>query len=87
MKYELKITNENGDTHSYTIRANYPNGQKTLNDFILEAISISEDKRELPFLIQCPNGTEVTPSIKMKFENYGSSLLGDKLEAMMVTWH
>ena len=87
MKYELKITNENGDTYSCTIRSNYPNGQKTLNDFILEAISISEDKRELPFLIQCPNGIEVTPSIKMKFENYGSSLLGDKLEAMMVTWH
>lgn len=31
-------------------------------------------------------GLEVFPSIKMKFENYGSSLLGDKLEAMHVTW-
>ena len=59
---------------------------KNLNDFILEALSISEDKRQLPFLIQCPNGLEVHPSIKMKFENYGSPLTGDKLEAMMVTW-
>jgi hypothetical protein len=22
----------------------------------------------------------------MKFENYGSPLLGDKIEAMMITW-
>jgi hypothetical protein len=61
--------------------------QKTINDFIKELQSISADKRELPLIIQCPNGLEVYPSIKMKFENYGSSLLGDKLEAMMVTWH
>jgi hypothetical protein len=37
-------------------------------------------------LIQCPNELEVFPSLKMKFENYGSPLLGDKIEAMMVTW-
>ena len=47
---------------------------------------MKEDKRKLPFLTQCPNGLEVYPSIKMKFENYGSALLGDKLEAMHVTW-
>jgi hypothetical protein len=29
---------------------------------------------------------EVYPSIKMKFENYGSPILGDKLEAMHITW-
>ena len=53
---------------------------------ILEAF-ISEDKRELPVKIQCPNGLEVEPSsIKMKFENYGSPILGDKLEAMQHHW-
>ena len=29
---------------------------------------------------------EVYPSLKMKFENYGSPMLGDKLEAMMITY-
>ncbi len=43
--------------------------QKTINDFIKELQSISADKRELPLIIQCPNGLEVYPSIKMKFEN------------------
>ena len=59
---------------------------KTINDFIKELECISPDKRELPLIIQCPNGLEVYPSIKMKFENYGSPLLGDKLEAMIITW-
>lgn len=59
---------------------------KTINDFIKELESISEDKKKLPLIIQCPNGLEVEPQIKMKFENYGNPLLGDKLEAMVITW-
>lgn len=58
-----------------------------INDFIKELQKISPDKRELPLIIQCPNGIETTPKIKMKFENYGSPLLGDKLEAMVITWN
>jgi len=60
--------------------------QKTVNDFIKELQSISADKRQLPLIIQSPNGLEVYPSIKMKFENYGSPLLGDKIEAMIITY-
>ena len=86
MKYELKITDEHGNEHFYNVVRSSSGEPKNLNDFILKALSISEDKRELPFLIQCPNELEVFPSLKMKFENYGSSILGDKLEAMMVTW-
>lgn len=58
----------------------------TVNEFIIELQSISSEKKELPIIIQCPNGLEVEPKIKMKFENYGSPLLGDKLEAMLITW-
>jgi hypothetical protein len=58
----------------------------TINKFIKELQSISEDKRELPLIIQAPNGLEVEPSIKKKFENYESPLSGAKLEAMMVSW-
>ena len=86
MKLELKITDEQGNEHLYNVVRSSSDEPKNLNDFILEALSISEDKRQLPFLTQCPNGLEVHPSIKMKFENYGSPMVGDKLEAMMVTW-
>ncbi len=58
----------------------------TIDTFIEELQKISSDKRKLPLIIQCPNGLEVEPQIKMKFENYGSPLLGDKLEAMVITW-
>jgi hypothetical protein len=86
MKLELKITDEQGNEHLYNVVRSSDGEQNNLNDFILKALSISEDKRKLPFLIQCPNGLEVFPSIKMKFENYGNPLLGDDIEAMMVTW-
>lgn len=86
MKLKLKITDENGNEYNYNLIRTSFDEPKNLNDFILKALSISEDKRKLPFLIQCPNGIEVYPSIKMKFENYGSSLLGDEIEAMMVSY-
>tara|TARA_R110001632_G_scaffold127281_1_gene241027 strand:- start:256 stop:522 length:267 start_codon:yes stop_codon:yes gene_type:complete len=86
MKLKFKITDEQGNEHLYNVVRSSSDEPKNLNDFILEALSISEDKRQLPFLTQCPNELDVFPSLKMKFENYGSPLLGDKLEAMMVTW-
>lgn len=86
MKYELKITDEHGNEHLYNVVRSSSDEPKNLNDFILEALSISEGKRQLPFLTQCPNGLEVYPSIKMKFGNYGNPLLGDDIEAMMITW-
>lgn len=85
MKYKLTIIDENGNEHLYNVSRNSCS-EKTLNDFILDALQISEDKRKIPLKIQCPNGLEVYPSIKMKFENYGSPLFGDKLEAIMITW-
>lgn len=86
MKLELKITDENGNEYNYNLIRSSSDEPKNLNDFILKALSVSEDKRKLPFLIQCPNGIEIYPSIKMKFENYGSPLLGDEIEAMMVSY-
>ena len=58
----------------------------TINDFIKDLQRISADKRELPLVIICPNGLEVAPKIKMKFENFGSPLAGDKLEKMIISW-
>lgn len=86
MKYILTLTDEHGNEHLYNIEPSSFDDSKNLNDFILEALRISEDKRKLPLKTQCPNGSEVYPSIKMKFKNYGSPLLGDKLESMHITW-
>jgi hypothetical protein len=85
MKYKVQLTDEAGNVFLYDVSRSSCS-EKTLNDFILEALQISEDKRKLPLKTQCPNGLEVYPSIKMKFENYGSPILGDKLEAMHITW-
>ena len=55
MKYKLTITDENA-MNIYINVSRSSCSEKTLNDFILEALQISEDKRELPVKIQCPNG-------------------------------
>ena len=86
MEYKVQITDEAGNIRQYNVSSSSSSEDKSLNNFILEALQISEDKRKLPVKIQCPNGLEVYPSIKMKFENYGSPLLGDNLEAMHITW-
>lgn len=85
MKYKVELIDEDGYVYQFVITSSSSDESNSLNDFILQALMISEDKRKLPFIIQCPNGLEVYPAIKMKFENYGSPLLGDKIEAMMVT--
>ena len=53
MKYELKITDEKGNEHLYNVVRSSSDEPKNLNDFILESLSISEDKRQLPLLTQC----------------------------------
>ena len=58
----------------------------TIDKFIKELQSISEDKRKLPLVVTCPNGLQVSPSIKMQFENFGSPFFGDKIEKMVITW-
>jgi len=86
MKYTLTITDESGKIGSYNIETGEPGEKKNLNDFIIKSLQIAESKRKIPLITQCPNGLEVFPSLKMKFKNYGSPLLGDDIEAMLVTW-
>lgn len=87
MKFQIIVLSESGERISaYNLQKSENDEPKNLNDFIIEALQISEDKRKLPLKMQCPNGLEVYPSIKMKFENYGSAITGDKLESMMIHW-
>ena len=57
---------------------------KTINDFIKELQAISSDKRELPLVIDCPNGLEVYPEIKMRFKD--GDFLSGNLEKMVITY-
>lgn len=58
----------------------------TVEGFIKVLQRLSKDKQELEIKIVCPNGLEVAPKVKMKFENYGSPLLGDKIESIIITY-
>lgn len=41
----------------------------TIDKFIIELQRISEDKRKLPLVIDFPNGLQVEPTIKMRWDN------------------
>lgn len=57
----------------------------TIDTFIKELQSISEDKRKLPLVIDCPNGLQVSPSIKMRWDD-SMELLNKKPDKMVITW-
>lgn len=58
---------------------------KTINDLIKELEKISEDKRELPLVIDCPNGLEVYPQIKMRWDD-PLKMFETKPSKMVITW-
>jgi len=58
--------------------------EKTIDDFIKDLKRISKDKRKLPLVVDCPNGLEVYPSIKMRFRD--GNFLSGELEKMVITW-
>ena len=84
MEYKITVTDENGNEHLYNVSHSSSDEKNSLNDFILRALEISEDKRKLPFYIYTPNGMEVFPSIKMGIDpNEG---FGAEIKAMIVSW-
>lgn len=58
---------------------------KTINDFIKELQQISEEKRKLPLVVQCPNGEFTSPSIKMAWDNYLDAMEKSP-DKMIITW-
>lgn len=58
---------------------------KNINDLIKELQAISEEKRKLPLVIDCPNGLEVFPSIKMRWDN-SLEMLSKGPDKMVITW-
>jgi hypothetical protein len=63
----------------------YTDNGDTVDDFILDLMSISSNKRKLPLVTACPNGEEVYPSIKMGYENPLNMLVDDPSK-MVITW-
>lgn len=61
-------------------------GTQTIDDFIKELQSISEDKRKLPLVIDCQNGMEVYPAIKMRWNEPGDAISGKIPDKMVITW-
>jgi hypothetical protein len=58
---------------------------KTIDDFIKELQRISEEKRKLPLVIQCPNGELTSPSIKMMWDE--PLMVFEKgPDKMIITW-
>jgi hypothetical protein len=58
---------------------------KTIDDFIKELQRISEDKRKLPLVIQCPNGEITSPSIKMMWDEPLMALEKEP-DKMIISW-
>jgi hypothetical protein len=57
---------------------------KTVDDFIRELQSISENKRKLPIVIVRPNGSSVYPKIKMRAKAWMTPQ--QEIEMMVITW-
>ena len=58
---------------------------KTIDDFIKELQRISEEKRKLPLVIQCPNGELTPPSIKMMWDE-PLTMFDKEPDKMIITW-
>lgn len=58
---------------------------KTINDFITELQRISEEKKKLPLVIQCPNGELTSPSIKMMWDE-PLQMYENSPDKMIITW-
>jgi len=58
---------------------------KTIDDFIKELQRISEEKRKLPLVIQCPNGELTSPSIKMMWDDQ-AKVFEKGPDKMFISW-
>lgn len=57
----------------------------TIEKFILKLQQIKDDFRNLPLVIDCPNGVEVYPSIKMRWDE-PLDILNKTPDKMVITW-
>ena len=58
----------------------------TIDKFIKRLQAISEDKRKLPLVINCPNGIQVDPVIKLQFKKDTFMTESAEIEKMVITY-
>ena len=58
---------------------------KTIDDFIKELQQISPDKKQLPLVIQCPNGELTYPKVKMMWDDQ-MEIFQKGPDKMSITW-
>lgn len=58
---------------------------KTVNDLIRELQNLGEDKKNLPVVIDAPNGLELTPNVKMRWDNQ-YELFTKAPDKIVLTW-
>ena len=76
IEWSKKIYSEPREEHS----------MDTTDSFIGKLQSISADKRKLPLVIDCPNGLEVYPSIKMRTKDNIPIIADGEVDKMVITW-
>jgi hypothetical protein len=59
---------------------------KTVNQLIKELQSLRDDLRELPAVVQAPNGMFFEADAKQLFDENESPMLGHKPKRMIITW-
>ena len=59
--------------------------EKNIDDLIRHLQAISPDKRKLPLVIDCPNGIEVFPNIKMRWDD-PMEMMEKGPDKMVLTW-
>ena len=57
----------------------------TVDDLILRLQMISENKRKLPIVIDAPNGLELTPYPKMRWDN-PNEMFSKAPDKIVLTW-
>lgn len=59
---------------------------KTIDDFIKELQRISEDKRKLPLVVQCPNGELTYPTVRMMWDKTEDMFNQKGPDKMIIDW-
>lgn len=59
--------------------------EKTIDSFIKELKRISADKRKLLLVIDCANGLQVYPKIKMRWDE-PMEMMQKPPDKMVITW-
>lgn len=68
-KFIQQVVEKENTTPKVVSIEQYIHTPQSIDSFIRELQAISDNKRKLPLVIDCPNGLQVYPEIKMRWNN------------------